>query len=72
MRSFHYVSTFDYVIFGAEIIFMVFTLYYTLQELIEFCKLGPKTFLKDPWSYLDLLILLVSLASFAWNLLHEK
>lgn len=60
VRLFNYVSTLDFVIFGCEICFILFTFYYTLQELIELFSLGPLEYLSDPWSYLDILILSVT------------
>ncbi len=63
VRLLRYIDTFDFVVFGFEIVFIIFTLYYTIQEFIEVWKLGPIEYLCDPWSYLDVVILIVCFLS---------
>ena len=57
-RIHRYVSNWDTVVMGLEIVFVVFILFYTLQELREIIKDKWKYF-KDPWNILDWANLLI-------------
>lgn len=57
-RIHRYVSTWDAVILGLEIVFLAFIVFYTLQELREIMKLRFAYF-KDVWNLLDWANLLI-------------
>lgn len=62
-----YVSTFDFVVAAMEILFVLFTIYYTMEEIIDICYKRCKYF-KDPYNLLDLFILALSYLCMALSL----
>ncbi|GMT25065.1 hypothetical protein PFISCL1PPCAC_16362, partial [Pristionchus fissidentatus] len=60
MRFIRYVSTFDYVVLVCEGIFCAFTLFFIVEELIDFCKTRLSYF-KEFWNIVDLVVIGLSL-----------
>lgn len=67
LKFIRYVTTFDYFILACEIIFMLFIVYYTVEEVIEFRTIGLKLYLSW-WNLLDGLILLLSYVGFIFHM----
>lgn len=57
-----YNTIFDYFRLGLEIIFIIFTIYYTIQEVIEMVLAKCSVYWREFWTYLDIAILLLSYA----------
>lgn len=58
----------DYVVLVCEIIFIMFTLYYIVEEALEFKSLGLKKYFKDIWNWLDTIIIMMSVLAVVFNL----
>ena len=48
----------DTVVFVCEVLFFVYLLYYTVEELIEI-KVNGKAYFSDFWSYYDIFLLVL-------------
>lgn len=60
-----------YIVFPSEIIFIVFTVYYLIQELLEMYHVGFPDYLFDLWSWLDVTILIVRKSLFTAILIQS-
>ena len=58
VKLLRYVSVADYVILACEIIFICFTVYYIIEELIELKK-HKWAFFENNWNYTDIAVIVV-------------
>jgi len=62
VKLLRYVNAFDYFVAACECFFMLFLVYYTIEELIEICRHKCKYF-KTLWNWLDIIILTMGYVS---------
>ncbi|KDR20220.1 polycystin-2-like [Zootermopsis nevadensis] len=67
----HYVTGFDYVIAVCECMFVVFTVFYTIEEIVEIVVLKHK-YLHSLWNFLDQIILVLAYAIICFRLYSYK
>ena len=58
LKLLRYVNNMDTVVFVCEVLFFVYLLYYTVEELIEI-KVNGKAYFSDFWSYYDIFLLVL-------------
>lgn len=64
MKLIRYVDAYDYFVLACEVVFVLFVLYYTVEEILELRKLGLYKYLTSSvWQVLDLVILVCSYVS---------
>ncbi|CAF1337534.1 unnamed protein product [Rotaria magnacalcarata] len=70
VKLIRYVHTFDYFVLGCEIIFILFILYYTIEEVLEirYCKLS---YFKSIMNCLDIVIIMLSYVCIAFNIYRQ-
>jgi hypothetical protein len=69
MRLIRYVDDYDYFVLSCEIIFCLFILYYTVEEVLEIRHMGFYKYATNSiWSVLDILILVFSYVAVLFNL----
>ncbi|KAJ9594676.1 hypothetical protein L9F63_014010 [Diploptera punctata] len=59
VKLLRYVQPFDYFVLGCEYIFIIFILFYTIEEIWEIYELRFK-YLYSMWNYMDLTILILA------------
>jgi len=57
----------DYFVLACEIIFIVFTVYYTIEEMLEIKTIGLKYF-KETWNCLDVVMLIICYICIIFNI----
>ncbi|XP_065832466.1 polycystin-2-like [Oscarella lobularis] len=67
IKLLRYVTSFDYFILACEIIFVLFIVYYTIEEILEITVSKLKYF-KNVWNCLDVLMILISIVAIAFNI----
>ncbi|XP_059178579.1 polycystin-2-like protein 1 [Physella acuta] len=67
VKLIRYVNSFDNFIFGCEVIFIVFVVYYIIEEILEISFTGYRYFL-DFWNILDVVLLLVAAVCITFNI----
>ncbi|UJR37362.1 hypothetical protein I4U23_030070 [Adineta vaga] len=70
VKLIRYVSTMDYFVLACEILFIIFTIYYTVEEGLEITRFKIHYF-KTIWNVLDVLILLISYICIAFNIYRQ-
>ncbi|CAF0782686.1 unnamed protein product [Didymodactylos carnosus] len=70
VKLIRYVTVFDYFIMACEILFVLFVLYYTIEEIIEISNLKMAYF-KSIWSCLDIIIILMSYVCIIFNIYRQ-
>lgn len=70
VKLIRYVSSMDYFVLACEILFVVFTLYYTVEEALEIRHYRWRYF-KSIWNTLDVLIILISYVCIAFNIYRQ-
>ncbi|CAF3527805.1 unnamed protein product [Rotaria socialis] len=70
VKLIRYVHTFDYFVLGCEILFILFILYYTIEEVLEirYCKLS---YFKSVMNCLDIVIIMLSYVCIAFNIYRQ-
>jgi polycystin 2 len=58
LKLIRYVTTMDYFIMGCEGLFVLFLMYYTIEEIIEIKK-HKTSYFKDFWNIMDLVVVLM-------------
>ncbi|XP_065358834.1 polycystin-2-like protein 2 [Calliphora vicina] len=51
-------------------IFYIMVLFYTIEEIIQYSRMGAKLYFSSVWNFLDILVLMLSYLSLIYNLLH--
>eukprot|EP00118_Oscarella_pearsei_P013529 m.109041 g.109041 ORF g.109041 m.109041 type:complete len:797 (+) comp37336_c0_seq2:145-2535(+) len=59
IKLLRYVTSYDYFVMACEILFVIATIYYTIEEILE-AAIGRMKYLKSIWNWLDILMLLLS------------
>ncbi|CAG5115064.1 unnamed protein product [Candidula unifasciata] len=67
VKLIRYVTIGDYFIMACEIIFCIFILYYTVEEILEI-KALKLAYFKSFWNILDLTVVLISLVCMGFNI----
>ncbi|XP_012560622.2 polycystin-2 isoform X1 [Hydra vulgaris] len=67
LKLLRYVTDSDYFVMGCEYIFVVFILYYLIEELLEIQK-NKLSYFYDVWSIFDLLVLCIGIFCVAFNI----
>ena len=62
VKLLRYVTALDYFVLACEGIFVLFILYYTVEEILEI-KVHRLKYFKSVWNCLDVLIILVGILS---------
>ncbi|CAF1188330.1 unnamed protein product [Adineta steineri] len=70
VKLIRYVSSMDYFVLACEIIFVIFTLYYTVEEVIEIRHYRLQYF-KVMWNVLDVVIILISYICIIFNIYRQ-
>lgn len=60
VKLLHLKDNFDYFILGTEIVYMLYILYYTVEEIIEIKMLKMKYFRGSIWNIVDLIVIICS------------
>ncbi|UJR28851.1 hypothetical protein I4U23_010075 [Adineta vaga] len=70
VKLIRYVQTFDYFVLGCEILFVIFILYYTIEEILEIrnCKFS---YFKSLMNCLDIIIILLSYVCIIFNIYRQ-
>ncbi|KAK7005356.1 polycystic kidney disease 2-like 1 protein, partial [Biomphalaria glabrata] len=66
VKLIRYVTTFDMFILGCEVVFVIFVLYYIIEEIMEISFTGYRYFL-DFWNILDVVLLFVAIVCITFN-----
>lgn len=66
VKLIRYVSNYDYFLMACEILYVAFIIYYIVEEALEIRRNKCKYF-KSFWNILDIIVILLSLVSFAFN-----
>jgi len=66
VKLIRYVTTYDYFLMSCEGLYVLFILYYCIEEAIEISKMKCKYFC-SVWNCLDVLVIFLSFVSFAFN-----
>ena len=64
-----YQDTLDYVVFGAEVVMVVFLVFYAIEEIVEMCSLG-KQYFKGFFNNTDYTVILLCAAILAHRCSH--
>ena len=67
VKLIRYVTPFDYAILGLEILFVIFLVYYTIEEAFEI-KIHKLKYFKEVWNILDVCILILGYICVAFNI----
>jgi len=70
VKLIRYVSSMDYFVLACEALFIVFTVYYTVEEVIEIARFKFHYF-KAIWNVLDVIIILISYVCIAFNVYRQ-
>ena len=65
-----YQDTLDYVVFGAEVVMVVFLVFYAIEEIVEMCSLG-KQYFKGFFNNTDYTVILLCSAILAHRCSHR-
>lgn len=71
VKLLRYVSLFDYAILVCEIVFTLFLVYYTIEEILEIKKHGKAYFKIEIWSFVDCILLIIGYISLCFNLFRQ-
>ncbi|UJR08879.1 hypothetical protein I4U23_013134 [Adineta vaga] len=71
VKLIRYVSSMDYFVLACEILFIIFTVYYTVEEILEI-KHYRFHYFKGIWNVLDIIIILISYICVAFNLYRQQ
>ncbi|VEL11686.1 unnamed protein product [Protopolystoma xenopodis] len=63
-----YVSSTDYLLLACEVVFVIFILYYIIEEFFELKRIGLMPYLSQFWSWVDLLLIVISFICAAFNI----
>merc|ERR1712142_626109 len=66
VKLIRYVTTYDYFLMACECLYVLFILYYCIEEAIEISKMKCGYFC-SVWNCLDVLVIFLSFVSFAFN-----
>ncbi len=66
VKLIRYVSTFDFFVLGCEGLYVLFILYYLVEEIIEI-RIHKLQYLKSFWNILDIVVILISLICIVFN-----
>ncbi|CAF3336661.1 unnamed protein product [Rotaria socialis] len=70
VKLIRYVSSMDYFVLACEILFIIFTVYYTVEEVLEIMRFKLYYF-KTIWNILDVVIILISYICIAFNIYRQ-
>ncbi|CAF0936292.1 unnamed protein product [Adineta steineri] len=70
VKLIRYVSTMDYFVLACEILFIIFTVYYTVEEVLEITRFRLQYF-KTIWNVLDVLIICISYVCIGFNVYRQ-
>ncbi|KFO75138.1 Polycystin-2, partial [Cuculus canorus] len=62
VRLIHYISTFDFFLAACEMVFCLFVLYYTVEEILEI-HIHRLRYFRSLWNCLDIFIIVLSVAA---------
>ena len=62
------VSTADYIIMVLQIVYILFTLYFMVQELVEVAHLGPREYLSSTWNWIDVIVIVLSVINQSFSM----
>lgn len=63
MSLLKFVSTFDYILFGFEMLFILQLFWYTYEEILDFWR-NKRNYIKQFWNWIDLSIILIAYFAF--------
>ncbi|XP_039274381.2 polycystin-2-like protein 1 [Styela clava] len=67
VKLIRYVSTYDYFLMACEILYVLFIVYYIVEEILEIKRHKCKYF-GSFWNCLDILVIVLSIIAFAFNI----
>ncbi|XP_065670011.1 polycystin-2-like protein 1 isoform X2 [Hydra vulgaris] len=67
LKLLRYVTNMDYFVMGCEVIFVIFILYYLIEELLEIKK-HKLAYFFDVWSTFDVLVLCIGIFCIVFNI----
>lgn len=67
LKLIRYVTPFDYFIMACEAIFLLFLIYYSIEEFIEIKK-HKLAYFKEFWNILDIVVILLGVVCVVFNL----
>ncbi|CAF0799310.1 unnamed protein product [Didymodactylos carnosus] len=70
VKLIRYVSSMDYFVLACEVLFILFTAYYTIEEIIEISRYRLHYF-KTIWNILDVVIIIISYICIAFNVYRQ-
>ncbi|CAF4587465.1 unnamed protein product [Rotaria sp. Silwood1] len=70
VKLIRYVSSMDYFVLACEVLFVIFTVYYTVEEILEIARFKFGYF-KTIWNILDVVIILISYVCIAFNIYRQ-
>jgi polycystin 2 len=62
------VSRSDYIVMGLQIIYIIFTIYFLIQEIVEISHLGCKAYFSSAWNWIDVIVVLLSIINQLYNI----
>ena len=67
LKLLRYVSTMDYFVMACEILFVIYLIYYTIEEMIEI-KRHKMEYFKSFWNILDIVVIVMGVVCIVFNL----
>ncbi|KAK2824027.1 hypothetical protein Q5P01_021202 [Channa striata] len=67
VKLIRYVTTWDYFILGCEMVFCLFILYYTVEEVLEL-RIHKFSYFKSIWNILDIVVILLAIVAIIFNI----
>ncbi|XP_041123511.1 polycystic kidney disease 2-like 1 protein [Polyodon spathula] len=66
VKLIRYVSNWDYFVIGCEMVFCVFILYYTVEEILEI-QIHKLSYFSCIWNVLDIVVIMLSIVAIIFN-----
>ncbi|KAM7409108.1 hypothetical protein PAMA_002695 [Pampus argenteus] len=67
VKLIRYITYWDYFIFGCEIVFCLFILYYVVEEILEL-RIHKFSYFKSIWNILDIVVIMLAIVAIVFNI----
>ncbi|KAM9847493.1 polycystin-2-like protein 1 [Aulostomus maculatus] len=67
VKLIRYINHWDYFIFGCEMVFCLFILYYVVEEILEL-RIHKFSYFKSIWNILDIVVIMLAMVAIVFNI----
>ncbi|KAF3708458.1 Polycystic kidney disease 2-like 1 protein Polycystin-2 -like protein [Channa argus] len=67
VKLIRYVTNWDYFVLGCEMVFCLFILYYTVEEVLEL-RIHKFSYFKSIWNILDIVVIMLAIVAIIFNI----